>query len=143
MDKEWQQKRLNSIMKIKPNPIALVSAFILLLAGCFYDNEEALYLEVDLVPFNDTVPVTYQGDILPVLQTYCYECHSSAKASSKGGNIILEGYSNIKSAVSNGTLYGSISWDPAFVRMPYNSAKLPSSEIFRVKKWIDDGAPDN
>jgi hypothetical protein len=143
MDNERQQERLNIIMKITLYHLALISGFILLMAGCFYDNEEDLYLEVDLAAAGDTVPVTYQGDILPILQTYCYACHSIAKASSKGGNIILEGYSNVKSAVSNGSLYGSISWDPSFVRMPRNASKLPSSEIFKVKKWIDDGAPDN
>jgi len=131
-------------MQIKPNNIVIVAAFfILILAGCFYDNEEALYLQVDLSPPADTVPVTYQGDVLPVLQTYCYECHSISKASSKGKGTILEGYSNVIPAVSDGSLYGSISWDPAFVRMPYRASKLPPAEIFRIKKWIDDGAPDN
>ena len=130
-------------MKIKPSYIPLLSALILLLVGCYYDNEEGLYPNVELVAGGDTATVSFQDDILPILQTYCFSCHSNSNAASKGNSLVLETYSNVSPAVSNGSFYGSISWDPAFVRMPYRAGKLPSAEIFRVKKWIDDGAPDN
>jgi hypothetical protein len=123
--------------------IASLLSGLMVLAGCFYDNEEALYPSVELVSINDTLPVTFQADVLPILQTYCFVCHSSANAPTKGKNIVLDNYNDISTAALNGKLYGSISWDPAYTRMPYRSAKLPPSEIYIVKKWIDDGAPDN
>ena len=133
----------NSQMKKVASYFLLISAVTLLMVRCYYDNEEALYPSVDLAAGGDTITVTFQADIIPILQTYCSECHSSSNAASKGNSLVLDSYSNVSSVVTNGSFYGSISWDPAFVRMPYRTAKLPSAEIFKVKKWIDDGAPDN
>ena len=113
---------------------------ILLMAGCYYDNEEALYLDVELSTTGDTIPATFSGDIVPMLQVYCWECHNNANAPSKGKGIFLEAYSDVKSSVDIGSFYGSISWDAAYIRMPYLSGKIPAPEISKVKKWIDNGA---
>ena len=110
---------------------------VLLLAGCYYDNQEALYLNVELTNPADSLPATFSGDIVPVLQVYCWTCHSNANAQSKGKGIFLSSYSDVKSAVDNGSFYGSISWDVAYVRMPYLAGKMPSPEISKVKRWID------
>lgn len=123
--------------------IILFGAVLLAVAGCYYDSEESLYPEVTQITLSDTVMVSFKNDVVPILQTYCYECHSNANAATKGKSMVLEGYSAVKSAAANNRLYGSISWNPSFVRMPYQSSKLPPQEIFIIKRWVDEGTPDN
>ncbi len=113
------------------------------MTGCYYDNEEALYPDVQPGTLGDTIAVTFSGDILPMLQTYCWACHSNDNAVLKGNGIFIEDYSDVKGFADKGSLYGTISWDPRYERMPYRSAKLPSEEIFKVKRWIEGGAPEN
>lgn len=123
--------------------IILIGAVLVPMAGCYYDSEESLYPDVNQTIMNDTVTVSFKNDVVPILQTYCYECHSNANAPSKGKTLVLEGYSAVKAAAANNRLYGSISWNPSYTRMPYQSSKLPPQEIFIIKRWIDEGTPDN
>jgi hypothetical protein len=125
---------------IKVIPLALL-AFALIPGGCYYDNEEELYGNTTC----DTVNVTYSADVWPVLNDNCVSCHSGAAPS---GNISLETYDQIKAqaliqAGQPGSLYGAISHDPGNSPMPQGGGQLPSCNITRIKKWIDDGAPDN
>lgn len=109
-------------------------------AACYYDNEEELYPAGEQPTTCDTVGVTYATKILPLLQTKCYVCHSSGAAL---GGIILEDYANAAQYALNGKLYGAINHNTGFSPMPQGGAKLPVCEIAIVKKWVDDGAPNN
>ena len=133
--KTWMRRNLFHILHFLP--------ILILITGCYYDNEEELYLNVELTSPGDSVAATFSGDIVPMLQVYCWECHGNSTAQSKGNGIFLESYSDVKSSVDNGGFYGSISWDPAYERMPYLTAKLPSLEISKVNKWISGGAPND
>ncbi len=54
----------------------------------------------------DTInPVTFSGNIWPVMQTSCTGCHSGT---SLGGGIALANYSNVKAAATNGSLMNSL-----------------------------------
>jgi hypothetical protein len=117
--------------------------FLVLLAGCYYDNEEELY------PGGtgdcDTTNVTYSGTIFPVINDNCIACHSG---SAPQGNIRLENYSMISAqaaipAGQAGSLYGAISHDPGNSAMPKNGTQLPDCTIKKIKVWIDSGRPDN
>ncbi|MBE0643214.1 MAG: hypothetical protein IH600_03975 [Bacteroidetes bacterium] len=110
-----------------------------LLAGCYYDNEEALYPQLN--SGCDTTNVTYAGSVVPVLVGSCYSCHSNANAASFGDNIRLESYSDVKSNLTR--LYGAITWDPKFTRMPKNSGKLDDCSIRIIEIWMAQGAPNN
>ncbi len=116
---------------------------LLSLAGCYYDNVEDLYPEVKVTSPEDTVAVTYSGIVQPILQANCYECHDKSNASISGSGIFLEKYNDVKSRALDGSLYGAISWAPFYTRMPFEKAKLPETEISKIKKWIEDGAPEN
>jgi hypothetical protein len=63
--------------------------------GCYYDNEEYLYPQLNTVC--DTVSVTYSVSVKSVLKQNCLSCHSNNTAASLGGNIKLENYANVKS----------------------------------------------
>ncbi|MDX5348653.1 MAG: hypothetical protein LPK19_15560 [Hymenobacteraceae bacterium] len=109
------------------------------LQSCYYDVESELYPP----PACDTtVAVTYQNDVLPIVQNNCYVCHSQANGANNG-NVVLEGHSNLSSYALSGKLYGVISHAPGFSAMPKGGNKLPDCDIQKIKKWIDSGALNN
>ncbi|MBX7243144.1 MAG: hypothetical protein K1X92_15475 [Bacteroidia bacterium] len=125
-------------MKNKQVKIIIILGLLTgLVSGCYYDNVEFLYPNQNSC---DTTNVTYNGKIAPLLQTNCNGCHSQSSAS---GNVVLEGYSNVKAQVTNGKLYGSISYAQGVSPMPKNGTKLSDCDISNVKRWIDAGAPEN
>jgi Planctomycete cytochrome C len=87
-----------------------------------------------------TAPVQYSLHIAPLMQTHCVGCHSGT---TPAGNIHLSSYNYVKSQVTSGKLYGSISHTAGFSAMPKNGGKLPDCKITLVKKWIDAGATNN
>ncbi len=89
----------------------------------------------------DTTAVTFSQDIFPIIQNKCLGCHG---ANSINGNppVKLDTYTNIKLEVDNGRFLGSITGDPNYVKMPPSSSLL-QCEIDKIKKWINNGAPNN
>lgn len=88
----------------------------------------------------DTTNVTYSGDIRPLLDNTCTGCHSGSSA---GGGVDLSGYTGVKAAADNGSLFGAVNHDPGFSNMPQGGDKLPQCEIDQIRIWIADGAPQN
>jgi len=94
----------------------------------------------------DTVNVTFSGTIWPeIIQTYCYGCHNGANAS---GGIHLENHSQVAAAATipagqSGSLWGAINHAAGNSAMPKNQQKLSDCKIKQVKKWMDDGVPNN
>lgn len=115
----------------------LILGLLLGTSGCYYDNEEFLY---PTTASCDTTNIKYSTLVLPMLQNNCLGCHSQAAAS---GNVILEGYTNVKTYATNGKLYGTISQAQGFSAMPKNGAKLNACDISNLKRWIDAGALNN
>jgi hypothetical protein len=114
---------------------------ILVLQGCYNDKEELVY--PDSANCDTTSNVSYSLNIVPIIQNYCLGCHSNNEHNNSGGNINLEGYSNLMVPVNNGSLLKSIQHQPGASPMPKNSPKLPECKIATIKKWIDAGAPNN
>ncbi len=83
--------------------------------------------------------ITYSGSIWPVIETYCYGCHSGANAQ-KG--LHLENYSEISSVASSGKLMGVLTGQAGYVLMPPAGA-LSSCEISTINKWVNAGSPNN
>lgn len=88
----------------------------------------------------DTTSYTFNAVILPMINNNCKGCHSGAQPS---GNIRLEDYATIRQAAVNGSLYGAVSHQPGFSPMPQNAAKLPDCNITQIRKWIENGTPNN
>ena len=110
-----------------------------MLSGCYKHNVEELYpLEAC-----DTVLVSYSAIIEPLIRENCYDCHNSVNYKSNGGNLLLEGYSNLFVVIPDGTLLSSVSQDGKTSRMPRNAPKLDDCTILKIKEWLDQGFPNN
>lgn len=88
----------------------------------------------------DTNVFTFSGAVRPIIQTRCQGCHSGG---SPQGGISLTTHDQIKTVAVGGQLYGAVSHAPGFTPMPYNGNKIPDCEIAQIRKWIEDGTPNN
>jgi mono/diheme cytochrome c family protein len=93
----------------------------------------------------DSLNVTFSEIVFPIVQNSCYGCHSG---SNPNGGISLTNYAQIKAAASipsgsPGSLLGSITYSSGNVPMPDNGAPLSDCKIAQIRKWINDGMPDN
>ncbi|MFC2114672.1 c-type cytochrome domain-containing protein [Bacteroidota bacterium] len=88
----------------------------------------------------DTVNVTFSKTITGIINTNCVGCH---RKSNPSGNVILENYTDISSLGKDGRLYGAVANLAGYIPMPYQSYKLEDCKITQIKKWIDDGTPNN
>ena len=110
-----------------------------LLYGCAYDNAEDVF--ADLPPQQcDAASATYSLTISPILDQHCRTCHNSRLPS---GNVNLDGYAQVKRYADNGLLVGVTSHAPGFDPMPQGLPKLSDCDLARIKKWVDDKAPNN
>jgi len=88
----------------------------------------------------DTTNVTFAGKVWPVIQNSCLGCHSGSQASA---GILLSNHSQIAQVASTGRLLGSIRHDLGFAAMPQGGNKLNECQITQIKKWIENGSPNN
>ncbi|HLK31018.1 MAG TPA: hypothetical protein VKT28_20740 [Puia sp.] len=88
--------------------------------------------------FCDTTNVTYAKNVVPILESYCYPCHSNNNAAFSNG-ISLEGYNNTRGWIDGGYLIGNIRHDPGFIGMPYGKPKLSDCEINTILAWVHQG----
>ncbi len=120
----------------------IIVIFITAIAyGCYYDNEEYLYPQLDTTC--DTADVAFSSSVKPVLEQNCLSCHSNNTASSLGGNIKLEDYQDVRLRADNGSLLGTISHESGYSPMPKGASRLNNCKISIIKIWISSGAPDN
>jgi hypothetical protein len=87
----------------------------------------------------DTInPVTFSGNIWPIIQTTCTGCHSGTSPS---GNVTLASYNNVATVASSGLLIQSLTGD-GVPKMPpagfFSACKIRQFEI-----WINDGFLNN
>jgi hypothetical protein len=112
---------------------------LVLLASCYYDNEEALY------PISsascDTLNVSFSGKISSILADKCLSCHSNSTAAAAGNNIKLQDYADVKlrAAAVAGTIKHAGTYSP----MPKNGGKLNDCLISTFDIWVRNGSPQN
>jgi len=82
----------------------------------------------------DTVNITYTGDVLPVLQAYCYGCHTGSNSS---GGIDLSNPDHLRAVVNNGRLTGSLLHNTDYTAMP-QGATLPVCDLRKILLWAQD-----
>lgn len=87
----------------------------------------------------DTVNVTYQKSVWPIVQTNCLGCHNNSLAN---GGYNFSNYDGLKSAVNKGRLLGSINYQTGFVGMPQGS-RLNPCQVATIRKWVQAGALNN
>lgn len=106
--------------------------FLLLLAGCYYDNEEELYPGETC----DVTEISYQVNIRPIIDANCAlsGCHVP-----QTGRVNFESFEGLKSVADDGRLEqrALINKD-----MP-PSGPISSCDMKMIKAWLDQGAPNN
>ena len=88
----------------------------------------------------DTTSFTYSGAIRSIITNSCQGCHSGGSAS---GGIDLSTYNGLKSKITDGRLWGALNHQPGFIAMPMNGPKLSDCQLTQIRKWIDNGSPNN
>ena len=136
---EIEKQENHSGMKILSRLFTVLFAllvFILFLPSCYYDSEEMLYptLSGDC----DTGNVSFSGSVLPMLQNYCWSCHSNAVAAKLGNSIFLEDYQDI--VQSKDAVLGAIKHEAAYSAMPKGAPKLSPCLISSFEIWVNNGA---
>lgn len=110
------------------------------LASCYYDKEELLYGNNSASCSAAAGTVSYAQQVAPLLSAQCYSCHSGGSPS---GNILMGNYNADKAIGQNGKLYGSINHVSGYAPMPEGAPKMNACQVATIKKWIDQGTPDN
>ena len=123
------------IMKGEILPVFLMIA--LFTGGWFFSceslNQQDLFGEKEC----DTSVVTYSGNILPILQNNCLDCHSA------GSSLNFDGYDNFVVHVNSGRVHGAVNHRSGYLQMPRDRPKLPECELTLINKWIREGALNN
>ena len=121
------------MLKIKIKIILLSTVALLLISGCYYKNEEDLYGETC-----DINNVTYSGSIAPIFAGNCNSCHG---LSTQNGGIRTDAISTVRANITR--IRGAINWDPKYLNMPKDGAKLPACDLAKIEIWFRNGMPDN
>lgn len=120
--------------------IFLILTSALIISSCYYDKEELLYGQGNGNCSDTTSVVSYSQKVVPILQQYCYSCHTGNTPS---GNQLMGTYAADKAMAQNGKLFGTINHSAGFSPMPKGMGKLNNCLINTVKKWIDGGMLNN
>lgn len=120
-------------MNIKINKLLLIAITVLAVSGCNYNDEENLYGAIC-----DTNNVSYSASVAPVFAAYCNSCHGGL---SQNGGIQTDTISYVIENIKS--IRGAINWDPKYLNMPKEGAKLPACDLIKIDIWIRDGMPDN
>ncbi|MFZ6052768.1 hypothetical protein [Halocola ammonii] len=110
--------------------------FVALLSSCYYDNEEELY------PFdNCNLPqeVSYAADVEPIISGSCAVsgCHITGGE----GNGVFDSYQSIKEKYDNGTFQNRVLQVGDMAGPSYGN--LSDCEVETLRKWVEQGAPNN
>lgn len=113
-----------------------------LIISCRNDNMQSItpaIIKADTVPDVVTLSI-HVNKIFNVYQCTSSRCHGSNPGA---GEINLIDYNKLKVIATSGQLYGAISHAPSYSPMPKTGGKLTNVELETIKKWIDNGAPNN
>ena len=99
--------------------------------------------------------VSFQNDVMPILEKNCMDCHSAGGEGVEKSGLSMEGYD----ALMKGTRLGPIivpgsaagstlnrlvegKADPS-IRMPHGGDWLPEPDRATLRAWVDQGAQNN
>ena len=117
-------------------PLFLILVFVAF--GCYWENEETLFSETLQC---DTLSVSFAGDVVPILISNCYDCHSNQNAPDFTFGIAFEDYEDV--AASSTQIVGAIKHLDGFPEMPRNRAQLDSCRINIIEAWVNQGSLNN
>lgn len=116
---------------------------VFFLVSCYKDNFRKLHpgIAASNAGCDTLSPISYSAQIVPIINDNCINCHNA------GGTLPdLSSYSGVQGATMGKVdkLYGSVVWDGTASQMPKGSSvQIPVCDIRKIKKWIDQGTPNN
>ncbi len=115
--------------------------FSTLFTACYKDKLSELYVGADLFTPCDTVStVSYSNHILPLMENYCFSCHSGTAPSS---SFRIDTHASLQQyALTNNELLGHLEGSGGWSQMPQNF-QLNQCQIRQFEIWIADGALNN
>lgn len=122
-----------------PNP-ALSAQEISLIRNWIQQGAQDLSCTGDTAAACHTANLSYQADIVPILQTYCIGCHEGDQPS---GGVSLDTHSGTAEVASNGFLVSAVKQDGIARPMPLGQSKIPACSIAQIEAWVNDGFPNN
>lgn len=87
----------------------------------------------------DTTQFDWSTTIRPIISTYCRGCHY---ADYPAVGVNLDFYSQVRDQALNGLLYESITGMAPARLMPLDKP-MPDCKITQIRKWIENGAPQD
>jgi hypothetical protein len=119
--------------------ISIIAGFSCFIVSCYYDNEEALYPQLNTAC--DTSNITFSLTIVTMLSDNCYSCHSNANAAANGNNIRLQDHADV--VANNVDISNSIKHIGSKSPMPKNGGQISDCSITQFDIWVRNGMPDN
>jgi hypothetical protein len=103
----------------------------------------------------EPAPVSFTGQVKPLLDTHCVECHMPGQAGYESSGLRLDSYE----ALMKGTKFGPIvipgdalssaltmliegRADPS-IEMPHGKAPLSAQDQKTIRTWVEQGAANN
>ena|ERR1700754_962287 len=119
--------------------LIIVSASLVMMSGCYYDNEETLYPQSSkTVQTCDTGIISYSQKVQPLLLAKCAisGCHSGTQSPDLRTYEVANGFS--------ADIRGRITDPNSDSRMPPPGAtQLTACELSNIVNWIDQGSQNN
>jgi hypothetical protein len=116
----------------------LLAALALLVHACYYDNEQDLYPAAGGGSGCDTLNLSFQTHVLPIMSNKCQSCHGSV---SPRGNLSLMTHAQIKAAEVK--VRDRINRPSGDLLLMPTTGKLPICQIRQLELWYNQGAPNN
>ena len=118
--------------------IIVTVAIALLVAGCYWDNVETLFPDLDQC---DTLDVSFSADVIPILRNNCFSCHSNSNSPDFANGLSLEDYEDV--AAMSDRIVGAIMHKDGFIPMPQGNEQLDSCQIETIEAWVNQGSRNN
>lgn len=121
--------------------LCLAGFSAIVLTACYKDNVDELYPGNGLfTPCDTTSTMSYATHIVPIMENYCYSCHSGSNPSS---GFRIDNYTALRHyALTNGELVGRIRGSGSWNQMPQNFS-LDECQLRQIEIWVAAGAPNN
>lgn len=113
-------------------------AIALLATGCYWDNVETLFPNLD---YCDTMDVSFSSDVIPILRNNCFSCHSKSNSPDFANGLSLEDYEDV--VAMSDRIVGAIKHNDGFIPMPQGKEQLDSCKIETVEAWVNQGSLNN
>ena len=130
------------------NQLLVVAVTLWLLSGCYYDRADHYYGQGGasdggggVMPCDSTLVVCCAGNLWPILDTHCNNCHS---ATAPDGGLDLTSHEGVSQSGNVGSLVSRLRLPMSDLgSMPRNGVPLPECDIVLFELWIAQGAPNN